>query len=103
MAYTKTVSWTIPTTNVDGTPIAAGEITGYTIGIRPASGTAGTYPVTQAVPNAAATTAAVSLSLPSGNYFVSVQADGPQDSAWSTETAFTLAPIPNPPTGVVVV
>ena len=103
MSYTKTVSWVIPTTNVDGSAIAAGEITGFTIGIRPASGTAGTYPTTQAVPNAAATTAAVSLNLPAGSYFVAVQADGPQNSAWSTEVPFTLAPIPNPPTGVVVV
>lgn len=42
------VSWTDPTTNVDGTAIAAGEITGYQVGVRLTTATgsvAGTYPI----------------------------------------------------------
>ncbi|MDR5726729.1 MAG: hypothetical protein RB191_04590 [Terriglobia bacterium] len=94
--------WTDPTTNVDGSPIAAGEITGYQIGVRPASGTAGTYPMLTPVAGATATseafTALSSLLVP-GSYAAAILAVGPVDSAYSAEVNFTIAPpVPSAPT-----
>ena len=93
-------TWIEPT-NPDGTAIASGEITGYTLGIRPSSGTAGTYPTT--VPVTGATTLTVALpALVSGSYMASVQAIGPNISAWSAEVPFTISEVPNAPTGLTV-
>lgn len=93
-------SWNTPT-NPDGTPIAAGEITGYTLGIRLASGTAGTYATT--VPVSGAATLSVALpALVGGSYMAAVQAVGPNLSQWSTEVAFTITEVPNAPTGLTV-
>jgi hypothetical protein len=107
--------WTDPTTNTDGSPVAAGEITGYEIGVRDttaAGSAAGTYPFGAKAPSTA-TSELISLltpALPKGVLLAAaVRAntagvDGnnnPVNSAWSTEATFTLtppAPVPNPPT-----
>lgn len=104
-------TWTDPTTNKDGTPITAGEITGYNIGIRigslnPAVGTPGAYTIN--VPIAGATAAsellsAISPILAPNNYVAAIEAIGPIDSAFSPEVAFTVvAPTPNAPTNLAV-
>ncbi len=107
MGNPTTFQWTDPTTNADGSAITAGEITGYTVGVRAAGGTVGTYPITGAVANAAATSeliTALSQILLPGTYFAAVQTNGPVNSAWSAEVSFTvLAPQPNPPSGLKVV
>lgn len=96
-------TWTDPTTNTDGSPIVVGEITGYTIGVRLASGAAGTYPILTDVVGAAAAKEAIaqlSQALVAGDYAAAIQTSGPTVSAWSAETTFTIAPeVPNPPTG----
>lgn len=106
MSNPTTITWTDPTTNVDGTPIAAGEITGYTIGVRLATGVAGTYPFSAAVADPAAVKgmiSALSQILSPGSYMAAVQANGPVDSVWSAEAPFTIAaPQPNPPSGLKV-
>jgi len=101
-------SWTDPTTNLDGTAIAAGEITGYTVGVRntaTAGSAAGTYPITLAVA-AGATTALISAitpALPAGSYASAVMAaTAAGGSAWSAEATFTLVEVPNAPTGFTV-
>lgn len=95
--------WTIPTTNVDGTAITAGEITGYRIGIRPATGTAGTYPTLVSVSDPAATSepfSALATPMAPGNYAAAIMSVGPTNSAWSSEISFAVAaPAPNPPSG----
>lgn len=106
-------SWTDPTTNTDGTPIAPGEITGYLIGIRPQSAPGsvpGVYTVTAAVASPTATTELFSqlgAVLSPGTYAAAIQSVGPVNSAWSAETMFTIAPppppVPNPPSGFTVV
>jgi hypothetical protein len=102
-------SWTDPTTNVDGTPITAGEITGYTLGIRQTTlsgSAAGTYPIQ--VPVAGATAASelisqISPALTPGGYAAAIQTVGPVNSAWSAEATFTIAPpVPNSPTNFTV-
>lgn len=106
MTNPTTASWVDATTNADGTPIVAGEITGYTVGVRPANGAVGVYPITGQVANPAATSellSALSSVLAPGSYFAAVQSNGPVNSAWSTEVAFTIAaPQPNPPTGLTI-
>lgn len=99
-------SWTDPTTSVDGSPLQAGEVTGYAIGIRSATATgsvAGTYPITASVSGAAAANEAVSAIgtvLKPDTYAAAIQSVGPVNSAWSTEIQFTIAqPVPEPPTG----
>ena len=103
MSNPKEFSWQPPTTNVDGSAIVAGEITGYQIGIRPSTGTVGTYPTLVSV-SGPTTTAELLSALPTplaaGSYNAAIQTVGPIDSAWSTEIAFTIAPpTPGPPTG----
>lgn len=112
--------WTDPTTNTDGSPVAAGEITGYEVGVRDttaAGSAAGTYPFRATAP-ATATEELISLlspALPKGVALVgAVRAltagmdanNNPITSAWSMETnSFTLtppAPVPNPPTNPIV-
>ncbi len=100
------MAWSDPTTNTDGSPIAAGEITGYLLGLRNvnAPGSApGVYPVTASVP-AGDTSAPLSVfgTLKSGSYAAAAQANGPNDSAWSTEATFTIAPVPAAPAGFIV-
>jgi hypothetical protein len=102
-------SWTDPTENVDGSPIAAGEITGYLLGIRQttAPGSAvGTYPITAQVAGAAAASellSALGTVLTAGSYAAAVRAVGPVNSSWSTEAAFTIVPpTPSPPTNFTV-
>lgn len=101
-------SWTDPTTNVDGSPIVPGEVTGYVIGVRPASGVAGNYPAQTTASGAATVQQAASAfaaMLVPGDYFGAVRTDGPVPSDWSAEVAFSVAPVvvpplpqPNPPT-----
>lgn len=115
MSNPTTIAWTDPTTNLDGTPVAPGEITAYLIGVRSttASGSvAGTYPIQATAQGAAASQeliSALGAALAPDTYAVAVQTVGPTNSAWSTEASFTIAPIvppplpvPNPPTGLTV-
>lgn len=100
------MSWVDPTTNTDGSPIAAGEITTYLLGVRDvnaAGSVAGVYPTTASVP-ATDTTAPLSVFgvLKAGSYAAAAQADGPNDSAWSAEATFTIVEVPNAPTGFTV-
>jgi hypothetical protein len=96
-------TWTDPTTNVDGSPIVAGEITGYSIGIGTASGN---YPIQVPVPGPAAASELLSQITPAlvpGTYFAAVQAIGPVDSVFSNEVSFVIAAAqPNPPTNFTV-
>lgn len=101
-------TWTDPTTNVDGSALAAGEVTGYTIGVRSTTATgsvAGTYPALTTIANPTATSEAIaSLStvLKPDDYAAAIRTDGPVDSAWSTEATFTVsAPVPNPPSAFI--
>ena len=108
-------TWVDPTANTDGSPVAAGEITGYEVGVRDTTATgsaAGNYPFGAKAP-ATATTELISLltpSLPKGVLLAAavrantagLDANGnPVNSGWSDETTFQLtppAPVPNPPT-----
>lgn len=113
------VTWVDPTTNVDGTPIAAGEITAYEIGVRDttaAGSVAGTYPWSVKAPPSATTEllSLISPTLPTGVLLATavradtagVDANGnPVNSAWTAEQTFTLAApasVPNPPTSFTV-
>ncbi len=106
----KTISWIAPTQNASpaGTPITAGEITGYMIGARDvnaAGSVAGTYPITATVNDPTALSAPITVlgTLAPGTYAASVMTLGPSDSVWDpTEAQFTIAPIPNPPSGFSV-
>jgi hypothetical protein len=101
MANPTKYTWVEPTTNTDGTAVVTGEITGYTIGERPASGTPGTYPTL--VPVAGATTLSAPITLAAGSWVAAIQSVGPTNSAFSAEVPFTIAPsVPNPPTGFTV-
>ena len=100
------MTWVDPTTNTDGSPIAAGEITGYLLGVRDtnaAGSAAGVYPTTAAV-GAGVTTAPLSVfgALKAGSYAAAAQANGPNDSAWSAEALFTITEVPAAPTGFIV-
>jgi hypothetical protein len=101
-------SWVDPTQNVDGTPIASGEITGYTIGIRNTATTgsvAGTYPITLTAPPTVTTDliSAITPALPAGSYAAAIEANtASSNSVWSAEQDFTIAEVPNPPTGFSV-
>jgi hypothetical protein len=90
-------SWVEPTTNTDGSPLVASEITGYQVGIRSAAGTPGTYLTLIPVTGAATLSVALPV-LASGSYAAAVQAIGPVNSGWSTEATFTMAETPSPPT-----
>jgi hypothetical protein len=105
MANPTKLSWVDPTTNVDGSAIASGEITGYQIGVRPSSGTAGTYPMLTPVTATATSEPLASLStiLVPGSYAAAIMALSAVNSVWSTEVTFTIVPPqPNPPTGFSV-
>lgn len=96
-------SWTAPTTNTDGSAVAAGEITGYNIGIRlttAAGSVAGTYPIQVPVAGAGTLTellSQISPPLGQGSYAAAVMDTGAVNSAWSTEVTFSISPTPNPP------
>lgn len=100
------VSWNAPAANTDGSPIAAGEITGYTLGVRlisAAGSVAGAYPVAVDVPsNPTEGPLTVFGPLKAGDYAAAARAIGPNDSAWSAEATFTIAPVPAAPTGFSV-
>jgi hypothetical protein len=102
------VTWTDPTTNTDGSAIAAGEITGYSVGVRLASGTAGTYPYSATAPSTSVTELLSALApvLPTGQPLVcAAQALSATNgnSLWSVEsTPFTPLAPPSPPTGLIV-
>lgn len=98
-----------PTANVDGSPVATGEIAKYQLGV---GLTTGNYTTilddVDLTPDSAGkqiipTSAIKSLAF--GAYFAAVRAvtSAGNQSAWSTETQFALvAPTPNPPTGLSV-
>jgi len=99
-------NWIPAIKNTDGSALQTGEITGYHLGVRPSSGTVGTYPVLAPVVGATAVseplTALASVLVP-GDYAAAVRSEGPTNSAWSAEFAFTIAqPVPNPPTGFTI-
>ena len=105
MANPTQFNWIAPTKNTDGTNVVAGEITGYNIGIRPSSGTPGTYTSTIVVAGATTLTAPISAANPallSGVYASAIQSVGPSSSAFSAEITFTLSGVPVPPTGFSV-
>ena len=104
--------WTPSTANTDGTPLAMGEITGYEIGIRPASGIPGSYPLSVPIADPAATKEALTAAyaaglavLKDGDYQSAIRTVGPVDSAFTAESdasAFSIAtplPVPQAPTG----
>lgn len=106
---TANFSWTDPTTNTDGSPLQAGEITGYNVGIRSATAAgsqAGTYPITAQVQGATAAkeaVAAIGTVLKPDTYAAAIQSAGPVNSAWSSEIQFTIAqPVPNSPSDFAV-
>jgi hypothetical protein len=107
MANVTQIRWTDPTLRTDGTTIAAGEITGHTVGVRQVSGTAGTYPFSASAP-AGTTTELLNLlapALPTGVPLVAaVQVTTAQGvSIWAAESLpFTLLALPNAPTNVIV-
>jgi hypothetical protein len=97
-------TWTDPTTNTDGSPIVAGEITGYMIGIRSttaAGSVAGTYPITAIVAGATAANeliSALGTVLKADSYAAAIQTMGPVNSAFTAEIIFSIAALtPNPP------
>jgi hypothetical protein len=106
MANPAHFTWVDPTTNVDGSAIGPSEITGYLIGVRPATGTAGVYPVTlQAPPTAtSATFASIVPPLAPGSYQSAIQtlSTSNGNSAWSAEVPFSIVSSPNPPSGFTV-
>jgi len=112
------INWTDPTTNVDGSPVTAGEIVGYEVGVRDTSAAgsaAGSYPFGAKAPGAAVSELISAIpKLPTGvSLAAAVRAvtgvndasGNPITSAWSSEATFTIAPpppVPNPPTQVAV-
>jgi len=104
MTTLTTISWVDPTTNEDGSPIVAGEITGYVIGIRAGvvgDGGAGGYTTKAIAVGPAAVSEALSalgtvVTVP-GNYVVAVQTNGPTNSLWSAEVPLVIAAPPPPP------
>ncbi len=107
------VNYKLPATYADGSPLLAADIKQINIGIRPAKGTAGVYPMTVVDVSFAADAQGVSHeplvafgSLAPGDYIAAAEtimkAGG--ESVWSAESApFTIAPpVPNPPTAVSV-
>ena len=112
MGVPQSISWTPPTQNTDGTPIAAGELTGFLIGIRKATdpqpnpdGTV-TYPQSFIVKDPTATSEAFGLlgaTLTPGDYLIAMQTLSTTNgnSAYTAEVPFTITSTakPNPPSG----
>jgi len=112
MANPVKFTWAAPTANADGTPIAAGEITGYQIGIRKSTDpvpaqAGGVYPTLMPAEPSSVFSEALALLTPplaSGSYFAAIQAttaNGP--SLWSTEISFSWVSLPLPPGSFAVV
>jgi len=101
MATPTLASWVDPVTNLDGSPIAPGEITGYTVGARVASAAPGVYPYSATVPSTATSEPLSLLTpvLPTGVLLAAaVKANtAVGSSAWSNEATFTLPGTPTPP------
>jgi len=110
-------SWTPATTNEDGSPVAAGELTGVTIGIRSttAAGTVpGTYPITIPVPGAALTKELLSAAYSAGlamlkpdTYMPAIREESVNGSSkWSVEAPADefqiVPPAPLAPSGFSV-
>lgn len=88
VAYSASVSWEIPSTRADGTPLPADELSGYEIYYTNDSGS-----VAASVPVAGGSTAATVVSnLTSGNYYFSIAAidSNGLKSALSTMAAVTF-------------
>lgn len=107
------VNYKLPTTYDDGSPLLVSDIKQVNIGVRPATGASGVYPMTIADITFTADSSGVSHEplaafglLAPGTYVTAAEtvmkAGGV--SVWSTESApFTIAPpVPNPPTAVSV-
>lgn len=104
-------SWTDPVANTDGSAIAAGELTGYSLGVRADGvGSPGTYTVNAAITGPTDTNEALTALgtvLAPGNYWAAIKAVGAvgvaNDSAYTQEIGFSIpAPVPptlNPPSG----
>lgn len=85
--------FTPSTQNTDSSPITAGEITGYQVGIRASNGTPGVYTIFLSIDdpnNASQLIADIQPPLNSGDYVAAVRSIGPVNSGWSNESAFTV-------------
>ena len=101
------ISWTPPTTNVDGSAIPPGEITGFQIGVRLSTGQQYVYPYSGSAPASATSIplSSITPALPPGTYVATVLTqDSAGNSIWAVESApFSISEaIANPPTGVTV-
>lgn len=107
----KSVTLTLPTTNVDGSTIASGDIVDVQVGFGTATGNYtliadDTVFATQ-IQNGVVTIPWASLNenLGFGTWFAAARvknAEG-QTSAWSNEASFNIAaPVPSPPTSFTV-
>jgi len=94
---TLTFSWPPATKRTDGTPIPAGELVGYQIGV---GTTSGTYTIlTDINPNTTSEPESSLSSVPTmpGTYFAAYKAIGKgssADSVWSNEVTFTISATP---------
>jgi len=96
-------SWPTPTTHTDGTPIAAGELAGYQIGIGTAAGNYTVFLDLPATATSVAFSAFVSFLAP-GTYHAAIKAIGAtqaSNSAWSNDVTFTVSVV-TPPAAAVI-
>lgn len=91
------MTWTAPTQNTDGSPIAAGEVTGYEVGVWPTADTTAVPVKTAQVGPAVLSFDLTTLGLAPGDYFASVRTVSANDSVWDPALPFTIAAaIPTP-------
>lgn len=109
MANPTGFTWVDPTLDTDGNPLAPGEVTGYSIGIRSttaAGSVAGTYALTVPISSPTAVSEAftqLGTVLAPGAYAAAIKTVGPVNSAYGPETTWTMAqPTPLPPSGFKV-
>lgn len=100
-------TWVAPTTNTDGSPIVAGEITGYNLVLRNADASSpGVYTISVPITDPAATEeplAAIRSLLVVGNYAAAIQTVGPVASGFTGEVTFTVDALqPNAPSSFTV-
>lgn len=107
----KTITLTLPTTNMDGSPIPAGELVDVQIGL---GTTSGKYTLIADDRGFAAESVGGVVTIPwaelnetlaVGTWFAAarVVSDQGQTSDWSDEASFAVAPpVPNKPTGFSV-